>query len=252
MLVIAAALIPLFLLMPMIAKYQDIAHSTQAASRYVAFEAMVRNGAVTSGWKPEAQLADEVRSRFFESANAPIVTQQAPDRSAAFRQVFWTDPKGSALIASLGQDVSLSFGTGNAAMHDGGFQGAHDGRPFPLSGKMSLAARGLYSGNVSVKLANLPAGLEAYVPFDKIDLTIRRSTSVAIDTWTGRGPGDVQGRLDNAVLSPVAKLQAVGRLVSPIVSGLEAPLMTMEGPKLGELDFWQDVVPPDRLRSKAP
>lgn len=35
-LVISVAMVPLFLLMPVIAKYQDVSHSTQMASRYSA------------------------------------------------------------------------------------------------------------------------------------------------------------------------------------------------------------------------
>ena len=62
-LVIAAALVPLFLMLPMIAKYQDIAHSTLIASRYAAFDDMVRNAAQNKQ-KPIEQLQDEVRRRF--------------------------------------------------------------------------------------------------------------------------------------------------------------------------------------------
>jgi len=58
--VVALALIPLFLLLPVIGKYQDIAHSVQLASRYAAFDAMIRND-VSGTWKPESQLAEEVR-----------------------------------------------------------------------------------------------------------------------------------------------------------------------------------------------
>ena len=55
-LVVALALIPLFLLIPMIAKYQDIGHSTQMASRYAAFEATIRNDA-HGAFKTDANAA---------------------------------------------------------------------------------------------------------------------------------------------------------------------------------------------------
>jgi hypothetical protein len=73
-LVVALAVIPLFLLIPVIAKYQDINNATQMASRYVAFDAMTRNDTVSSGWKPVDQLAAEVRRRFFSNPDAPIKT----------------------------------------------------------------------------------------------------------------------------------------------------------------------------------
>ena len=90
-LVVALALIPLFLLVPMIAKYQDISHFTQLASRYAAFDAMTRNDSVST-WKPEAQLADEVRRRFFSNSDAPIKTGDVVGNFDANRNLFWSNP----------------------------------------------------------------------------------------------------------------------------------------------------------------
>jgi hypothetical protein len=72
-LVIALALIPLLLLTPLIAKYQDVANAVQMASRYVTFEAMTRNDA-QSTWKTPGQLAGEVQRRFFSNPDAPVKT----------------------------------------------------------------------------------------------------------------------------------------------------------------------------------
>lgn len=57
-LAMAAPLLGLFLLMPMIGKYQDIAHATQMASRYAAFDATVHNDAAGGSsrlpnWQPK-------------------------------------------------------------------------------------------------------------------------------------------------------------------------------------------------------
>lgn len=71
--VLALALIPLFLLIPIIAKYQDIAYATQIASRYVAFDVMTRADGNSSS-KPQKKLEDEVRRRFFGNSDAPIKT----------------------------------------------------------------------------------------------------------------------------------------------------------------------------------
>ena len=75
-LAMAAPLLGLFLLMPMIGKYQDIAHATQMASRYAAFDATVHNEAAGS-YKPPTQLAAEVRRRYFSRPDAPIKTDDA-------------------------------------------------------------------------------------------------------------------------------------------------------------------------------
>ena len=55
-LVVSLVLIPLFLLIPMIGKYQDISHATQLASRYAAFDAVLRNDS-ENAWKTPALLA---------------------------------------------------------------------------------------------------------------------------------------------------------------------------------------------------
>jgi hypothetical protein len=48
-LVVSVALLPLFLLIPVIAKYQSIAYATQIASRYAAFDGLVRNDGSSFG-----------------------------------------------------------------------------------------------------------------------------------------------------------------------------------------------------------
>ena len=143
----------------------------------------------------------------------------------------------------------MSFGLGNAATHDGGFSSAADGTPFVLRSQLDLRARGVYTANVSVKLANLPAGLKFYEPFDKIDLSIARGTSVAIDAWTARNPVQIESRIAaNPAIFPARQLAAISSTVDAAVSLIDLP-GGISGPKLGQLDFWRDVVPDDRLRS---
>ncbi len=247
-LVIALALVPLFLLIPVIAKYQDISHATQMASRYVAFDAMTRNDSV-SNWKPESELADEVRRRFFSNADAPIKTKDVAGNFKAYQNLFWRDPQGNALIKDFNNDVTISFGFANSATHGGAFSGASDGTPFLLGNELGLRARGIYTANVEVKLAKLPAGLKFYEPFDKINLAVTRSTSLVIDPWTAKDPQQVESKIAaSAAVFPVGSLAAVSPVVDAAVTVIDLP-GGMSGPRLGKLDFWRDVVPDDRLRS---
>lgn len=243
-LVVALALVPLFLLMPVIAKYQDIAHSTQMAARYAAFAAIARNE-TAGGFTPEDQLAGDLRRRFFSDTQAPIKTHDVAGDFDAHRNRFWRRPDGTSLIPSF-DAVSLSFGGGRGPAHAQGVAGASDGNAFPLHGRFSLPARGIYTANVTVRLADLPEGLRAYEPFDRIGLVMTRSTSLAIDPWTGRGPAQVQAALEDPVLFPGSLLRGISTLVDPVVEVIELP-GNIDAPKLGRLDFWQDVVPPDRL-----
>jgi hypothetical protein len=241
-LVVALALVPLFLLMPWVARYQDVAHNTLLAARHAAFTAMARHDA-GGGFEPEGQLANELRQRFFASVDAPIRTGETPQGAPPF----WQRPDGSPLVRPA-EDMTLAFGPGpGGATHAEAFSAASDGRAFGLHGTLSLPDRGLYTARVQVRLAHLPPGLRAYEPFDRIGLVVARRTSVLIDGWGARDPAQVQGRLDHPLLFP-------GSLLRPLTGALDVVMETIElpggvsAPRLGQLDFWQDVVPPDRLR----
>lgn len=258
--VIALALIPMFLLMPMLGKYQDMTHSTQMASRYVAMEAMKHNGGL-SNWKSEVQLAGEIRRRFFSNSDAAIKTGDTAGNFAENQNMLWRDPQGNPLIKDFNADVSVSFGASKAATHAGGFTAASDGKPFslPLYGhdELGLPARGVYTANVTVVIANLPSFAnsftKSYDEFKNIGLTITRHTSVVVDPWTAKNPGQVISAIDNIAMFPGKLLAPTKPLVGAAVAIMESPKYFPSicldcGPKLGDLDFWTDVVPADRLR----
>jgi hypothetical protein len=249
-LVASLVVVPLFLLIPMIGKYQDMAHNTLMASRYVAFDAITRNDRVNS-WKPEAQLAQEVQRRFFSNSRAPIKTGDAAGNFRSHRNGMWTDPFGNPLLRDFDQDVRVSYGFSGGATHNAGFSGSRDGAPFPLMGRFDLSRRGIYTANVAVTVANLPAGLRLITPFDDINLVINRSTTVLLDPWTGRNPQDVQTRLRDSVVNPGSLLANIRPMTDLVVDGLDGRILGLgdiRGPRLGDVQFWRDVVPSDRLR----
>ncbi|GAA4029590.1 hypothetical protein [Actimicrobium antarcticum] len=253
--VLSVALIPLFLLFPMIGKYQDIRHATQMASRYAAFDATTRNDIQSpDGWKPEAQLADEVRRRFFSNSDAPIKTNDVAGDFEANRNQAWRDPYSNPLIARF-SDVALSFGAGGAggaggANHASGFSSAADGAPFNLvplanAAQMGLQSRGVYTANVSVALANLPAGIRSVEPFDNINLSIQRHTSLLFEPWSASSPQVTEDRFGRLapVTAALATIQPALDLAITVVD-----LNQVDAPRFGNLQAWRDVVPQDRLR----
>lgn len=256
-LVLALVLIPFLLLLPMIAKYQDIAHATEMAARYVAFDATVRNDA-TGGWKPNGQLAGEVRRRFFSNATAPVKTNDTPGDFKADQNLFWRDPRDNALIRSFDDDVRISFGESASADRGAGFRGAADGSPFIRHEAMDLGARGIFRGNVSVSVANLPDSLtgptKSYERLKSLDLVIRRHLDLVPDGWTAANADQTASRIDSAEINAGSTFNLpVFNLVPPAV---EAAVVLMEipsgcfsncGPKLGKLDYWKEVVPADRI-----
>lgn len=263
-LVVALALVPLFLLLPLIAKYQDIAHAAQMASRYVAFEATTRNdGMGSNAFKSESELAAEVRRRFFSNSDAAIKTGDVAGDFLGSQNLFWRTPQGGSLIENFDSDVAVTFGNGQGASHTDAYSAASDGQPFntvPINvrDELKLNADGVYTANISVKVADIDSAEDtftrSYDALRSIGLTITRHTSLTHDSWTASGPQQVEDRIDKTLLFP-------GRLLRPIkpVVGLAVALVEMPacfpafcnpntiGPQLGELDFWRDEVPQDRL-----
>lgn len=251
--VIALALVPLFLLMPMVAKYQSVTHATEMASRYVAFEAIANNDGM-SNYKPPEQLAQEVRRRFYSNSDAPIKTNDEAGDFKANQNLFWVDAQGDALIKNF-TDVTVSFGSSHGANHADGKSAADDGKPFNVPSPLQVGEQlglktGMYTANVSVKLANLqdigPSFASTYEEFKNLNLTVSRHTSVVTDTWTARDAMQVESRIDNTLLFP-------GKLMRPLNPVLKATNMVVElphiePPNMAKLELWRDQVPADRLR----
>lgn len=256
--VIGLALVPLFLLIPLIGKYQSISHATEMAGRYVAFEAVANNEGM-SAYKPRAQLEQEVRRRFFSNSDAPIKTNDEAGDFKANQNLMWVDPQGEALIRRF-SDVSVSFGAANGTSHADAISGADDGAPFNMPVPFKVADEmalktGVYRANVHVKLANLkdigPGYASTYETFKNIDLSISRHTALVPDTWTAADPMQVQSRIDKTVLFPGKMLANAKPLVKAAVMAVQSPAIpagNANPPKLGELDFWRDEVPADRKR----
>jgi hypothetical protein len=255
--VIALVLIPLFLLVPAIAKYQDLSHSAEMASRYLAFEQTTRN--VGEGkWSTPEQLAMDVRRRFFSNPLSPIKNNDAAGNFRADQNPYWTDQKGDALIRDFDADVRVSFGADQNPSQAGGYSAASDDLPFVFARKpLGLEAPGVFTANISIALADLPAPegtyTKTYDTFAKLGLVMRRHTSLLLDPWTADGPDQVADRIKDPILFPGALLEPAAPVVELAVDIVESPacmpgVCSKRGPKLGKLDFWRDVVPADRVK----
>ena len=248
-LVIALALVPLFLLLPMVGKYQDLVHATQMASRYAAFDATsFGNTGGFNPWKPPAQLAAEVRRRFYSNADAPIKTGDVAGDFDANRNLMWRDPWGHALIRNF-SDVGVSFGNAGATQAAGFDASGADGTAlFANAGTIGLASPGVYTANVSVALANLPTGFRSIEPFDRLDLTIRRHTSLLFDPW--HSPDTKRTEARTGKLAPVgAAIAKTAPVLDVFIKAIDRGEVTAPG--FSDLSQWRDVVPLDRLVPEA-
>jgi hypothetical protein len=254
-LVASLAIIPLFLLVPLIGKYQDIANATMLAGRYAAFDGATHNIA-QGGWKPSTQLADELRRRFFSNSDAAIKTNDTAGNFKSNQNLLWVDPQNRALIVNFGSDVRLGYGVGNNVAHSmADFSSASDSKLFnsvvDYPSQLKLVAYGIYQANVSVTIANISASsglLNVYKEFENINLVMNRSTSLVVDPWSADGALQAEQRFGgDPRLFPAAPLSNVAKIVDAEVRIVDA-LGGLQGPKLGQLEFWRDVVPIDRLK----
>ena len=255
--IISLVLMPLFLALPLLAKYQDIAQATEMAARYVAFDGTTRNPGMSS-WKTPEQLNGEVQRRFYSNPNAAIKTNDTPGDFKANQNLYWRDPEDKSLIRNFGSDIRISFGEAMEADRGAALKSSHDDDPFLLTEPLKLDNTGIYRGNVTVTLANLSSNLvgptKSYDMFKDIDLRMTRHTSVLVDSWTAKSPADVENRIDHAVTYPATVYgPALGTVVGVGVAIMEMPRYLPSvcldcGPKIGKLSYWRDDVPTDRKR----
>ncbi len=221
--VAALALLPLFIAVPLLGKYLDLFQTTEAASRYVAFEGVARNS--SSGWKTDAELSLEVRRRFFSTSNAPIKTGDAAGDFVAHRNPVWTDHTGKPLIAKFEDDVTVATTvSGKNAIPS----------TAPFRGWLGLSHDNWYSGAVTVNMADSPL-----VP----TMATTRRTVLLADAWTARNNAQVRNRIEDGGLGvyPIGQAKALVDLI-----GLIPPTVNDPALKVGDHDW--DIVPCDRLK----
>lgn len=247
-LVLAVAMLPVFLLIPLIAKYQDISHQTLIASRYAAFDSMARSDSASTS-NSDADLVNAVRLRFFGNPEARVTTNEAISIPKASQNAYWQGPGANALIKNISADVNLSVGFTKTSEHAASLTSASNGWSVIRPDQFDLHSRGIYAANVSVALANIPAGLKLYTPFDQINLTIERTTALLTDPWTAASPEKIEEKIQShAVIFPTRVLSPIRPMIDIAVKVIDGAGMS-RGPQLGRLDFWRDAVPQDRLKS---
>lgn len=228
LLTVSLALVPLFMLMPLIGDYLDMNQQAEMASRYVAFEGAVHNSKSLTGWKSDATLSAEVRKRFFSGSAAPIKTGDVAGSFAADQNPLWTDPSGNHLLDDINKSVWVNTKVDSKnALAGAVYQGA-----------FNLSKDNLYTATVSVK----PKNFERIQPFDTLNLQITRKTTILVDTWAAKSPNQVASTINDAGLLayPIAPLRLLGNTFGQI------PRLFLEnGMDVGNIN--PDIVPCDRL-----
>lgn len=225
-LVIALVLVPIFIGVPLLGKLIDMMQATESASRYVAFEGTVRNS--SSSWKTDAEMAQEVRRRFFGSPGAPVKTNDAAGDFTAHRNPLWSDHAGNPMLPKFETAVAVSTKVEgkNAIL-----------AAQPVRSALKLPDDNLYTGQVTIK----PARIATYKPFDSFDLVATRTTVVLTDAWTARDNASIRKRIEDApAIYPIAAAKPIVDFVGKLPTTIFDPAL-----EVGNHDW--DVVPCDRL-----
>lgn len=223
--VLALVLVPLFIAVPLVGKYIDLMNATETASRYVAFESVVRNSA--SSWKDAATLSGEVRRRVFSNANAPIKTGDTAGDFTEHRNPLWTDHTGKPFLETFEQGVAAQGPVASKNAIPAAF----------FKSALGLAESNLQTGTVTAKAVNVTG----FPPFDDLNLQITRKTVLLSDTWAAKGLEDVKSRIEDSIsVYPVGTFK-------PIIDPLGQIPPTFLDPTFKVSDFDWDIVPCDRL-----
>ena len=238
--VLGMVLVPLLLIVPLIGKHMDIAQTAAIASRYVAFEGSVRHSSSADGWKSDAELAQEVRRRFFSNSDAPIKTNDTVGNFNAHRNTLWFDHRGTPLLSDFAKNVGVQ--TKNETLSQ-----PFGAQLLPMT-DFKLPQDNLYSGQVTVNIDDIAA----LKPFDALGLSVSRSTTVLVDPWAASGPAQVTNRIrgNGMPLSSPFPYKPLEVIAIPLGVLMSNPAMALLGadvtpPDVGRVD--PDRVPKDRV-----
>lgn len=210
-LVVALALIPILLAMPLLAKFQDMRIASVSASRTAAFDCTVRFEQCRNGAEV-APLADDLRRRHFARHDRDILSRDAMANAAppSERNGFWVDRRGAALLGDF-TDVALQVQAAQSDAIEGAWSGAlgHAGTNVlnALSDAVGPGSFGLEpgAGLITARVqARIGAGrtLAAWLTRpDGLALTLAGRTAVMTDAWnasaaTGAGDRTISARVD--------------------------------------------------------
>lgn len=227
--VLALVLVPLFIALPLLGKYLDLAHSTELAARYLVFEATVSDPEQPKA--SDEMRALELRQRFFGRSDAPIRSLPASADAAAQHNPLWSDHRGDALLAATRTDVEVHSDWHRRSAPAGAFFAGDRG--FDLPQHNELHAR------VIVR----PRDIAGFVPLHAIGLQIARHHRILTDPWTATSSASVSRRIENATAAvyPIAPLKRIGDTLGSVLP----PLMLDPRMRVGKVDA--EIVPCDRL-----
>lgn len=244
--IIFGVVILLFLGIFYLGKFHDVQASAIQSARYAAWERTVHSPAAMS----DTRLQNQARQRLFTWNRDAFKDTDALANGARFgtQNAVWRDHAGQARLVDRPDDVQIGTTSGplpglatqTIAKGIGALTGVLDG----ITGGEALPVGGTVTGNVTVRLNNMALLPE---PLDRLDLTLRESAAVMVDSWDASGPEQAARRSRTFTLAgPLSQIKGVLDPVDAALSWIE--------PAFKDLHFGQvcpDIVPSDRVESRA-
>ncbi|MGF6418597.1 hypothetical protein ABH900_002080 [Stenotrophomonas sp. AN71] len=247
--VLCAVLVPIFLLIPILAKYIHARQATQQAARAIAWEATVSPDYKLPASGRQRDLAVD---RYFGRADDPIVSQpQTGARDAAVGDVLMNTFSNQPLVRR--GDLALVSYTSTSA--GGMMKKISD--VTSMFGSFPPNRNGLTQAQLRLDVQDLKSAngsAAAYLePFDSLGLKLQATHVVLADPWNAAGSG-------LKVNSPRSVIAQVKPLVpSQHMAGIAKAFDGLSGiPMIGTLSrldpgyIAPDVVPVDKLPAYAP
>ncbi len=212
------AIIPLFLLIPLVGKYLDVKQSSIAASRKLAFECTVRYEDCAD-LNANPSFADEIRARYFSGNRREVLSNDRPaedELQAGVGNSLWVDRRGRPLLERY-SDVGIRADQRNLNVGGAVISGLSS---LTGPGRFGLQLeRGIFDARVQVALSSSSRETSFLEQLDSIALKMQFHTAILTDAWSARGPGTRGSRCNSGGGT------VVGRASRPSVCN-EDPVLT--------------------------
>jgi len=243
--VMAAVLVPLFLLIPIVAKYGHINQMAQQAARNAAWEASVsKDYALPNQLEAERKALD----RNFAAADARI---RSKIRNAAARGEFGDQMLNTFSGRKLLERDNMEVGRMTQASSPGRMDDAL--KLLPRLGKFPPNGQGYVTANVKLNIRDLQlsdGGRARYLePLDSLNLVLDRKQTLLVDAWNASGPRRGSRSVVSTIspeLAPTTGLDGLDKVLDMFKPLEFLPVIGA----IGKLDLGTvepDIVPADKL-----
>lgn len=249
--VMGAVLVPLFLLVPVLAKYVHLQHKGEQMARAAAWEATVHKD---YGVPQRAQMQQQLLIRHFAPAEEPINSRPtAPPANSPLPDVFLNTFSNQPLLRRADVRLQPYGNTGAPGVMDDVFEMLEK-----APGEFPPNSNGLIRTRIQLNPQNLrtsdgrPAAYLA--PFDNINLQMQSHQVLLTDPWNAAGGGKGRSPHERSVLAQVRSLVPTsyldGKLPEVNIPDVIPVLGVLDELDIGHIE--PDVVPKNRLERYAP